>query len=91
MHGGSFVVELSFADRSRDNVYYRKETPVPKLRVSQTNERHRLGAATFGKSDHWFGYDDPNASGDTPDELAELVRTLLATEAESWWLARSGV
>ncbi len=39
--GGSFVVEIGFADSERKNVYFGKDTPPKKLRVSQTTERRR--------------------------------------------------
>ena len=41
--GGSFVVEIGFADPKRNNVYFKKETPPNKLRVSQTKARQRIG------------------------------------------------
>lgn len=42
--GGSFIVELSYAELDRQNVYFDKEARVGKLRVSQTSRRLRLGA-----------------------------------------------
>jgi hypothetical protein len=84
--GGSFVVELSFAEPSRDNVYYDKEAPTNKLRASQTTKRFRLGAQGSG-SDNWFSFQpkgflkrEPNFRG-----IASEVVNLLEERALPWW------
>lgn len=86
--GGSFCVNLGYADPGRRNVPYKPETAPDKLSVSQTRERKRLGAVAGG--DHWFvfgsasvtPYSDPVQP---PDELAARCAALLASEAEEWW------
>jgi hypothetical protein len=86
--GGSFVVELGFADAERQNVYVGKDTPAPRLRVSQTLGRRRLGAVD-GSSDFWFVYEGerPGMSGD-PSTLAETVGELINSQAVPWWSSK---
>ena len=87
--GGSFVVEIGFADPQRNNLHFKKETPPNKLRVSQTNVRHRLGAAD-GVSDFWFAHIDSRITGITgnPVTLADKVLLLLDSDAEPWWASK---
>ena len=42
--GGSFCVNISYADKDRDNIYFKKETPPKDLKVSQARTQVRLGA-----------------------------------------------
>src|SRR5262245_66265686 len=49
--GGSFCVNLSYADPQRSNISFRPETPVRELKVSQARERQRLGAP---QGDRWY-------------------------------------
>ena len=53
--GGSFCVNISYADKDRENVNFRKETEPKKLKVSQTNIRARLGAPNL-IGDKWFSF-----------------------------------
>ncbi len=52
--GGSFCVNLGYADPQRRNVFYLPDTDTDKLKVSQTNDKVRLGAAPEG--DRWFSF-----------------------------------
>ena len=83
--GGKFVVELSYADRSRKNVYAKREAPPAKLRVSQTTNRFRLGTLA-PHDDHWFLY--PGAEANL-SALCTKVNELLNTQGADWWLAQS--
>jgi len=88
--GGSFVVEISFADSNRDNVYFQKDTLPKKLRVSQTTVRRRLGTDT-NKSDFWFAFEGscPFGITDSPQKLANKVVEYLRLQAEEWWQEQS--
>lgn len=85
--GGSFCVNLSYADQDRKNVDFRPHTEAKKLRVSHTRERHRLGAV---EGDRWFSF-GKTSYGEyrgKPAPVAELAATcgqLLEAEAEDWW------
>jgi hypothetical protein len=50
--GGSFCVNLGYADPHRKNVSFRPDTEIAKLRVNQTRGSVRLGATEGG--DRWF-------------------------------------
>jgi hypothetical protein len=84
--GGSFVLELSYADPNRENIYIDKELPPNKLRVSQATRRLRLGAETESH-DFWFAYEGKRPFGITgdPEELATKVVALLHSQAVPWW------
>jgi hypothetical protein len=84
--GGSFVVELSFATPTRENVYIDKTVPANKLRVSQTTKRKRLGAEKEG-SDNWFSFEPSGIFRKQPDlnRISEEVVALLKSDAELWW------
>jgi Domain of unknown function (DUF4304) len=86
--GGKFVVELSFAESERTNVYVNKNAPLAKLRVAQTSVRFRLGA--LGEHmDNWFSFSEAGLAGKpTVEQVAGRVATLLATEGEAWWKAK---
>jgi hypothetical protein len=90
--GGSFCVNLSYADPQRRNIYIRPATSVRKLKVSQATERKRLGAE---QGDKWYSF-GPTSYGELrgePVEPAVLVRTinhLLESEAEGWWQLKRG-
>jgi uncharacterized protein DUF4304 len=88
--GGSFCVNLSYADPKRTNVSFRPETATRELRVSQTRERCRLGGA---QGDRWFSFGATSAGefrGQPvdPSELVRVINGLLASEAESWWQSK---
>ncbi len=53
--GGSFCVNISYADRGRENIYFRKETEPKKLKVSQTRVHARLGSENL-VGDKWFSF-----------------------------------
>ncbi|MEM7302035.1 MAG: DUF4304 domain-containing protein [Pseudomonadota bacterium] len=86
--GGSFCVTISFADPQRKNVYIDPDTPPNKLKVSQTTDQHRLGAA--GDGDRWFCFgktsDGDVRGGILPaSRIAQACKNLLATDAKAWW------
>ena len=88
--GGSFCVNLSYADPKRSNIAFRPETPVRALKVSQARDRQRLGAV---QGDRWFSFGSTSygAFRGEPVQPAELVRTingLLESEAERWWQSK---
>lgn len=84
--GGSFVVELSYADPGRENVYYDKEAQVGKLRVSQTSKRLRLGAKGPG-SDNWFSFEPAGLLKREADydRISARVAGLIELQALPWW------
>ena len=87
--GGSFCVNLSYAGAARENVFFRPETELEKLKVSQTTERRRLGA-TADNSDRWFSFGRTSygAFRGDPIPLERLMSTLnelFESDAESWW------
>ena len=87
--GGSFCVNLSFADPERSNIYFRPETAASKLRVSQATERTRLGASSAG-NDNWYSYGATSygAYRGEPIPVRQLVATvnsLFQSQAEPWW------
>jgi hypothetical protein len=89
--GGSFCVNLGYADAARKNVYFQPETEPAKLKISQTSDRLRLGA--MGNGDHWFSfgptsYDEVRGDPAPPDQIAARVVALLASQAEAWWAAK---
>jgi len=53
--GGSFCVNISYADKGRENIYFRKETEAKKLKVSQTRVHARLGSENLA-GDKWFSF-----------------------------------
>jgi hypothetical protein len=88
LDGSRFVVEISFADRNRKNVYFRPETPVNRLQVSATTKRHRLGGAGKpGDDAAWLKLDHEPRTTQAQhfSKLALRVNDLLVTEAEPWW------
>jgi hypothetical protein len=87
--GGSFCVNLSYADPARENVYFRPETELKRLKVSQTTERCRLGA-TKENTDKWysFGKTSYGEYRGEPIPLKQITATLnelFASDAEDWW------
>ena len=87
--GGSFVIEIGFADLERNNVYIHKDTPPHKLRISQTTVRRRVGAED-DKSDYWFAFEGKRPFGitGTPQTLAAAARDLIKSQAVPWWDAK---
>ena len=86
--GGSFCVNLGYADPQRRNVFPRPDTDVEKLRVSQIRDTVRLGATAGG--DRWFyfgttSYEKFRGQPRSVEELTLICNELLASEAESWW------
>jgi hypothetical protein len=89
--GSGFVVEISCADPGRQNVYFRPETTVAKLRTSATTKRYRLGQKTErGGDGRWFEL-TPGAH-EAParhfKKLAFEVNDLIVHEAAEWWEAQ---
>ena len=84
--GGSFVVELSYAEPDRQNVYFEKETHAGKLRVSQTSNRLRLGAQD-SDSDNWFSFEPTGFFKRPPnyDQISAKVLGLIEHQALPWW------
>lgn len=86
--GGSFCVNLGYADPQRRNVVVRPDTEIEKLSVSQTGDWVRLGATAGG--DHWFSfgetsYEEFRGQPRSVEEIALTCSALLASEAENWW------
>jgi hypothetical protein len=85
--GGSFCVNLSYAGPNRENVYFRPDTELKKLTVSQTIDRIRLGAED---GDRWFSF-GKTSYGEfrgKPQALSNIISTandLIRTQAEPWW------
>lgn len=91
--GGSFCVNLGYADPARRNVYHKPDTEPAKLRVSQTRDWVRLGAVTGG--DRWFVFGSAAATpyrGGVlpPEEIVAQCTALLRSEAEGWWAQKRG-
>lgn len=89
--GGSFCVNLGYADPLRKNVSFEPDTEVKKLVVSQTRNNVRLGATQGG--DRWFvfgetSYEALRGQPTSVDELALTCGGLLASEAENWWRSK---
>lgn len=89
MSGGSFVVELSYADKERNNIYIDKDAPPSRLRTDQTSKRLRLGAERPGE-DYWFNFEKTGFLKRKPnyDGIAEDVVGLLRSQGEEWWYAQ---
>ena len=90
--GGSFCVNIGYADPARTNVAYRPDSPASALRVSHTRVQRRLGAPKGG--DNWFSFGKTNYGefrGDPvpADQIAKDCAALFATEAETWWASHS--
>ena len=88
-NGGSFVCEISFADRERSNVYIYKDTEPKKLRSNQTTVRFRLGAnPDQGINDNWFDFEKSGLlSRNSPTKAAQDVLSLIESQGEPWWHA----
>lgn len=87
--GGSFCINLSYAEPSRNNVFYQKETEVKKLKVSQTRERVRLGSKNL-QGDMWFSfgqtsYGEFRGKPIPAPKLVAQINTLFEKQAEPWW------
>ena len=90
--GGSFCVELGYADPNRSNVYFRPDAAPSKMRVSATRDRMRLGAPDGG--DHWFHfglttYGDARGSLLEVNALAREVSARVVDEGEPWWRTKA--
>jgi hypothetical protein len=88
LDGSSFIVEISYADATRKNVYFRPETPVAKLRASATTNRYRLGKQTEpGGDGRWFELDHGLMTSQASHfkKLALQVNDLIAREGNAWW------
>lgn len=87
--GGSFCINLSFADKQRDNIYFRKETQPKHLKVSQATIRARLGAPNL-VGDRWFSfgktsYGEFRGEPQNPSDIANEIIRLISEEALPWW------
>lgn len=87
--GGSFCINISFADKQRDNIYFRKDTEPKHLKVSQATIRARLGAPNL-VGDHWFSfgktsYGEFRGEPRTPTDIANEINRLISEEASPWW------
>ena len=92
--GGSFCINISYAEPSRDNVSFRSETAVKNLKVSQTKERARLGA-DYLKGDNWFSfgktsYGEYRGAPASVGEMAPNIISLFKNQAEPWWQLKCG-
>ncbi|MBD3662829.1 DUF4304 domain-containing protein [Sulfitobacter aestuariivivens] len=87
--GGSFCINLGYADPARKNVTFKPETAVPKLRVNATRDQRRLGQPSGG-GDHWFSYGLTSygvfrGTPEPPEDIAEKCADLIMSEGEAWW------
>ncbi len=87
--GGSFCINLSYAGPNRENVYFKKDADIIKLKVSQTTEQVRLGSNNL-KGDMWFSfgktsYDEYRGEPIPVNELAQSINNLIREQAEPWW------
>lgn len=87
--GGSFCVNISYADKNRENIFFQKETEPKRLRVSQARERARLGAPNL-VGDHWFSfgktsYGEFRGEPQNPFEIASEITSLIKSAALPWW------
>ncbi|WP_295531501.1 DUF4304 domain-containing protein [uncultured Thioclava sp.] len=89
--GGSFCVNLSYADPQRRNVSYKPDADYRRLRVMHTHARGRIRlGAKNNVGDHWFhfgktSYDQFRDNHSPVAELALTCSKLLETDAEQWW------
>jgi len=87
--GGSFCINIGYADKERKNVSFKPDTEAKKLSVSQTKEQIRLGASSK-KNDHWFSF-GKTSSGEVRGEIASKEKiifeifSLFKSQAEPWW------
>ncbi|PCH61934.1 MAG: hypothetical protein COC09_09885 [Gammaproteobacteria bacterium] len=91
--GGSFCINLSYAEPNRNNVYYKKETEAKKLKASQTRKRVRLGSENL-EGDNWFSfgktsYGEFRGNPTSPSELIEIINNLITNQAELWWVTKN--
>ncbi|MFD1159933.1 DUF4304 domain-containing protein [Roseovarius aestuarii] len=92
--GGSFCVNLGYADPERKNVFFEPQAKTNRLRVSATKDQRRLGALDGG--DRWFSF-GKTSYGEyrgTPSGVAEIADTctqLLLSEAKNWWQEKQGL
>ncbi|WP_039966340.1 DUF4304 domain-containing protein [Roseobacter sp. MED193] len=89
--GGSFCINLGYADPERRNVSFEPEAEPRALRVTATRERSRLGSG--GEGDNWFSYGKTSygefrGSTSEVNEIAEQCAKLFISEAEGWWLGK---
>ena len=89
--GGSFCVNLGYADPLRKNVSFQPDTEIAKIRVNQTRDCVRLGATEGG--DRWFSfgktnYDEFRGQPRSVKKLSLTCSELLASDAENWWRAK---
>jgi hypothetical protein len=91
LDGSSFVVEISYADPDRKNIYFRPEAATSKLQVSAATKRYRLGSARKRKVDgEWLSLDCGPLTSQARhfQKLALKVNGLVLDEAEQWWFAQ---
>lgn len=90
--GGSFCVNLGYADPERKNVNFKpdKYNAANKLKVSSTRARRRLGAPI---GDNWFSfgttsYNEYRGDPKPVDEIALTCCQLFLDDAEPWWKSK---
>lgn len=91
--GGSFCINISYADKNRKNIYFRNETETKKLKVSQATEQARLGAENL-VGDRWFSfgktsYGEFRGTPRPPAALVDEINKLIREVALPWWEARA--
>lgn len=87
LKGGCFVVEISYVDPDKNNVFLVEDVTLSKFRVSQTSQRLRLGAETE-EQDHWFLFKRKNRffkSSPNIEKIAQKVVELIKSQGEPWW------
>jgi Domain of unknown function (DUF4304) len=91
LDGSSLVVEISYADPDRKNIYFRPDTPTAKLQVSAATKRYRLGSAHKREVDgEWLSLDCGPLTSQAHhfQKLALKINGLVLDEAEQWWDAQ---
>ena len=92
--GGSFCVNISYADKERENIDFRKETEPKKLKVYQTRVRVRLGSTNHFR-DKWFSfgktsYDEYRGKPRPASEIVNEINRLILEVAVPWWNDKAG-
>lgn len=85
LNGGRFVVEMSYVDPDKNNVFIDKDVPTSKFRVSQTSKRLCLGSSS-DETDNWFVFERKNIFF-KPDceKIAQKIVELMKSQGESWF------
>ena len=100
-YGGSFAVNISYANKERNNItpYSGKDVPPEKLTAYHGKDRLRLGSKPIllfllfrrekVNGDHWFRYKENFFSRrNVFENAAKEVIPYLENQAEEWWRSK---